>query len=177
VSSLTIVNLALYRRLAADDYLADLAHRPVADLRAMRSECQSVEEEVSMARRVVQGRLDIVRHEFDLRRHGGEPSDASQLVGSLAVALTELDHGGPAVSTSGVVDEFEVIDELLADEALANLPGCTDAELDSIHDRLHHAEQILSVRRRRLFDRIDQLAEELTRRYRTGEASIDSLLG
>jgi hypothetical protein len=30
--------------------------------------------------------------------------------------------------------------------------------------------------RRNLFDRIDAIEAELTRRYRTGEASVDSLL-
>jgi len=37
-------------------------------------------------------------------------------------------------------------------------------------------ERTVSALRRTLFDRIDAIEAELTRRYRTGEASVDSLL-
>src|SRR3546814_18419042 len=55
------------RTMAADlgtlldsSYLGDIAERSIADVRAMRAECQEVESEMSLPRRLVQGRTDIV---------------------------------------------------------------------------------------------------------------------
>jgi hypothetical protein len=167
------VDLDAYRRVIADDYLAALTSLPMADVRARRAECQSLEDEVSMHRRVVQGRLDVVRSEVDRRRSGELASDASQLLGGLPDALA----GESAVSGGSVRDEFVDLGELDTDDSLANLPDLSDSGLDDALARLQEAEAVLSLRRRRLFDRIDALADELTRRYRTGEASVDTLLG
>ena len=41
-------------------YLGDLPRRPLPEVRSMRTECQEVESGMSLLRRVVQGRLDIV---------------------------------------------------------------------------------------------------------------------
>jgi hypothetical protein len=54
----------------------------------------------------------------------------------------------------------------LSDEVLAS----TIADLESL-------EHDVSSRRRELFDRIDALQAELTRRYQSGEVSVESLLG
>ena len=43
--------------------------------------------------------------------------------------------------------------------------------------QLQAYERRVSDLRRALFDRIDAIENELTRRYRTGEASVDTLLG
>lgn len=126
-----------------------------------------------MHRRVVQGRLDVVRAEVDRRRRGELASDASQLLGGLRDALS----GDSGAASGPVADEFVDLGELDADDSLANLPDLSDGGLEDALARLQDAEGVLSLRRRRLFDRIDALAEELTRRYRTGEASVDSLLG
>ena len=47
-------------QILATDYLSGLADRPVAELRVLRAECQSVETKLSYLRRMVQGRHDIV---------------------------------------------------------------------------------------------------------------------
>jgi hypothetical protein len=41
---------------------------------------------------------------------------------------------------------------------------------------LSDLEHAVSARRRSLHERIDALQSELTRRYKTGEATVDSLL-
>ena len=48
--------------------------------------------------------------------------------------------------------------------------------LRSLADRLGTFERQVSGHRQSLFDRIDALQAEITRRYKTGEASIDTLL-
>jgi hypothetical protein len=51
-----------------------------------------------------------------------------------------------------------------------------DGELLKLHERLAEFELEVSGRRRAYFDQIDALQAELTRRYRSGEATVDSLL-
>jgi hypothetical protein len=58
----------------------------------------------------------------------------------------------------------------------ADLPSVTDDDLRSMADDLAAFEQKVSGHRHALFERIDTLQAEITRRYKTGEASVDSLL-
>ena len=52
-----------------------------------------------------------------------------------------------------------------------------DDELRQVTDALAEFERQVSGRRRAMFDRIDALQAEIVRRYRSGEANVDSLLG
>jgi hypothetical protein len=52
----------------------------------------------------------------------------------------------------------------------------TDADLAGLAHDLAAFERKVSEQRRAFFDRIDALQAELTRRYKTGEASVESLL-
>jgi hypothetical protein len=83
-------------RILADDYLAGLSDRPVAELRALRAQCQTVETQLSYLRRMVQGRHDIVTGEIDRRSHGGDRYDVSDLVDRLPEILADRIHApGP----------------------------------------------------------------------------------
>jgi hypothetical protein len=57
-----------------------------------------------------------------------------------------------------------------------DLPGLSTDALGALGDRLADLEREVSDRRRELFASIDALQAELTRRYRTGEADVESLL-
>jgi ribosomal 50S subunit-associated protein YjgA (DUF615 family) len=52
----------------------------------------------------------------------------------------------------------------------------SDDDVRAIADALGELEQRTSQHRKQLFERIDQLQEEIVRRYKEGEASVDSLL-
>ena len=47
-------------RILNSSYLDGMAERSLADIRAMRTECQEAEVALSYLRRLIQGRLDIV---------------------------------------------------------------------------------------------------------------------
>jgi len=64
-------------------YLGDLTTRPMEQVRAMRTECQEVETGLSLLRRMVQGRLDIVGLELTRRAEGGDPADLTDLIARL----------------------------------------------------------------------------------------------
>lgn len=168
-------------RLLDPGYLADVDQRAIEDIRAMRAECQEVETGLSYLRRVVQGRLDIVAAERARRQEGGDPADIARLVEQLPQILA--DHlrapgNGRLPSTLGpgrVDEELEArVDAAVA--TLDDLAALSDDQLVAGQEELTELEAVISGRRRHLFQRIDALQAELTRRYRTGEASVESLL-
>ncbi|MDQ1375171.1 MAG: hypothetical protein QOJ09_2509, partial [Actinomycetota bacterium] len=59
---------------------------------------------------------------------------------------------------------------------LSSLPDMGEGQVRSLADDLGELERTTSDQRRLLLDRIDVLQEEIVRRYKEGEASVDSLL-
>jgi len=170
-------------RILGPEYLGDLERRPMAEVRAMRSECQEIETGLSYLRRLVQGRLDIVGAELQRRRDGLEPGDLSDLISHLPEILSDRTRAPgfgrlPQLLAPGDLDPelTEQLDQIVAAHDLETLPSLEAQEIDRVHDELEALEHEISGRRRQLFDRIDALQAEITRRYRTGEASVESLL-
>ena len=172
-----------YERIAHDDYLGDLTVRPIEEVRAMRAECQAVEADLSYLRRLVQGRLDIVASEARRARVGRgarRPGGAHRLPGrdaqralpgpgrkALASAM------GPSTPDDSLTAE---LDRLCDGSRLADLGQLDDAELGGLVADLTGLEREVSQRRTATFQRLDALSAEITRRYRTGEATVESLL-
>ena len=172
-------------RILADDYAAGLRDLPMDDVRSRRGECQEVELGLSYARRIVQGRLDIIHAELERRGEGAGPSDASDLVDRLKEGEMLGDHGRPAgngrlptiLAPDVESDEFSSeIDEIADPESLANLPELSDETIRKLADQLTALERSLSERRRQVFDRIDAFQAEIVNRYKTGTANPDELL-
>ncbi|HET7488802.1 MAG TPA: nickel-type superoxide dismutase maturation protease [Acidimicrobiales bacterium] len=170
-------------RLLADEYVAGIRELPTTELRARKAECSRAEGALSYLRRLVQVRLDIVQAEID-SRDGGGTGDLSELVEHLpeilaergtrtvagrltSVALPDVDHDLLTADLDAILD---------VDKAGA-LPDTDVAELRRVLDELGALERTVSTQRRALHERLDALQAELVRRYRTGEATVDSLLG
>lgn len=172
-----------FDRLTAPGYLSDLTERPLEDVRAMRTECQIVENALSLVRRVLHGRLDIVGAEIARRNEGRDPSTLTELVRSLPGLLADppRQSGNPrppqAIDVSDVADQL--LDELgpvVTATQLGDLVALDDAAIARRVETLELYEQTVSHRRRAMHTTIDTLQAEITRRYRTGEATVDSLL-
>jgi hypothetical protein len=176
------MDLRDFDRIADPGYLGELTGRPMAEIRAMRSECQRVEASMSFLRRLVQGRLDIVQSELHRRAAGHGSRALADLIAGLPEALSSHVGGGSSGRPPADVappDEpglTSEIDEVCSDDRLASLPTTGDDELAELLAGLTRVERTVSARRRVMFDRLDALTAELTRRYRTGEASVDALL-
>jgi hypothetical protein len=172
-----------FDRLLGADYLGDLTSRPIEQIRAMRSECQSVEVGLSYLRRLVQGRLDIVAAELG-RRRNGESSDLASLVDKLPEILADHVHapGVGRLPTLMAPSEADLdplraeLDDVCDADTVSGITECTDADVEALVHALTELERSVSARRRALFERIDALQAELTRRYKSGEASVESLL-
>lgn len=164
-------------------YLGDLPARPIDEVRRMRAECQEVETGLSMLRRLVQGRLDIVGVELARRADGGDPADLPDLIARLPQVLSDRTHAPGIGRLPQLMAPGELPPELVAEldavsgpGTVADLPALADDALRATAEALVAFEQKVSGHRSALFERIDALQAEITRRYKTGEASVDSLL-
>jgi hypothetical protein len=172
-------------RLLDEQYLGDLSSRSIEEIRAKRAECQAVETGLSYVRRLVQGRLDIVAADTRRRRDGGEAPDLHSLVEHLPEILGERVHAPgvgrlPTLMAPGddaVTRQLTSrLDGIVDANTLGALAELDDAEVHALTTRLAELEVEVSANRQALFTRIDALQAELTRRYKTGEASVESLL-
>jgi hypothetical protein len=165
-------------RILEQGYLEGLPNWPTAQVRTARAECEAEEEGISYARRVLQGRLDILRAELLGREGDGGAEDLlARLPGILSsdhVASPPAKARSTRLRVPEDADRHEdEIDELVGSTEFAELP--TD-ELAAIIERLVAHERHLSALRRQLFDRIDALRDELARRYKDGTAAVSELL-
>ena len=162
--------------------VGDVKTLPMEELRRRRAEGQELEVAVSYQRRIAQGRLDIVAAEQRRRVQGEQPVDHDHLVQQLSGILADRTHA-PGVGrlpqlmapAPGELDTSE-LDAVAGPGLLGRLPQLDDARLARLVEDLSAHEAELSARRRTLHERIDALQTEITRRYRTGEASVESLL-
>lgn len=170
-------------RVLADHYLSNLADRPIGELRSLRVECRSLETRLSYLRRLVQGRHDIVTGETARRASGGDPADVHSLVARLPEILAARTRSsGPGRRPSSVepsdlsgrlVGRLEAISDAVH---LENPSAMSDVDLEATAEQLAELEGEVSAFRHAMFERIDVLEAEITRRYADGEARVDDLL-
>lgn len=169
-------------RVLADDYVGDVTALAMDELRAKRAECQALEVGLSYQRRMAQGRLDIVAAEQRRRAEGGAPPSDDDLVRNLAATLADRQRPAgngrlPQLMAPDATDvDTSELDAIAGPGTLARLPDQDGDALASLVERVSAYEHEVSARRRALHERIDALQAEITRRYRTGEASVESLL-
>lgn len=158
----------------------ELQELPIEEIRSARAAYVSEETGMSYLRRMVQGPLDIVRREQELRAEGAA-SDLATLVDSLPDVLADGTRTGGNGRLTSELEPHQVDAELEAELAvitdkLVAVADLSDEDLVTIAGELEVFERVVSARRQELHQHIDALQAELTRRYRTGEASVDSLL-
>ncbi len=167
--------------LLAEDALQQLESLATPELRRVRSDCEAAEEGISYARRLLQGRLDILRARLDER---DEP-EAGRLLAALPSLLADDGHvADPAqaratrVRVPAGADRYsDLIDAVIAEDDLPALDGDDLEDLERITEALTALERELSARRRALFTRIDAIRAELVARYKDGRADVRELLG
>lgn len=166
-------------RLLAPDFLVGVAERPIDELRAMRAEAEQEETDLSYLRRLLQGRVDILRAEL-ARRRGEGPE------GSLVDALPQIladervpSHGlgrHAALEPSEIDDHRRYVEALVSDGDLSD-PGALDEQtMNRMLDVLDREESDVSRRRRSVQAVMDALTAELGRRYKDGAADVADLL-
>ncbi|MFD3486493.1 ABC transporter substrate-binding protein [Streptomyces sp. NPDC058665] len=147
------------------------------ELRALRRDATRDEADLSYLRRLLQGRIDILRAEL-ARRAAPETPVVDRL--SEILADTPSLHRSSArhvTLSTPRNEEFRLLAaEALAEVELSDLAARTDEELDAAMGRLIRHEQQVSQRRHLLQRTVDECSAEIARRYREGEAQVDDLL-
>ena len=168
-------------RIVDDSYLDALDQRSTDEVRRMRDECEEEESGISFARRVLQGRLDILRAEALRREHGGGPDSNGSLLSALPGILADDALGArPRVTRFLVPPSVQyhrrAVERLVDDEVLATLGQRGNDELADLAHELASKERELSVTRRTVLERLDRLQDELTSRYKAGMADVQEVL-
>lgn len=157
---------------------ADLSACALAELRSIRDHLQDVENGLSYARRIVQGRLDTLTLELESRRDAPDGDLIERLSGALAgnsrgpgLPRPPRDLEPPAWADGLLLD----LDQILPLAQLAELDRLEESELLTAIVRIGDFERELSAMRSEAHRRIDRVQDELVGRYRDG-AAVDDLL-
>ncbi|MFI0983398.1 ABC transporter substrate-binding protein [Streptomyces sp. NPDC021093] len=147
------------------------------ELRTLRQGAQRDEADLSYVRRLLHGRIDILRAE--LGRRGGPQSPVVERLSEI-LADSPPTHRSSArhvtLSTPRSEEYRRLACDMLAEVELSDLDARTDQELHAGMGRLVGYEQQVSRQRQRLQRTADDCSAEIARRYREGEAQVDDLL-
>lgn len=155
----------------------DFAGLTLEGLRTARREAQLEEADLSYLRRLLQGRIDILRAELARRTAPDAP-----VLDRLSEILTDSPsrHRSSArhvtLGTPHSERYRQLAEEMLAEVQLSDLEARTDQELHDAMGRLVRNEQQVSRCRQSLQRTVDGCSTEIARRYREGEARVDDLL-
>lgn len=168
-------------RVLSADYLTAIDSLSLDDLRALRDEAEQEEVDQSYLRRLVQGRLDILRAELARRAGNGE---GTSLLADLPRILSDEAPRGAArglgrnssKEPSRAGESRRYVEGLVSDADLSDVAARSDDELRAALESLTTAEVEISANRHRVQDVMDACSAEITRRYRDGEADVADLL-
>jgi hypothetical protein len=175
-------------RLLDPAVLAGTSELGEAELATHLDEARAEETELSYVRRLLQGRLDILRAE-QVRSSGGASGAASRtdadLVASLARALVDDTHrAAPAAPTTGPIEivspplglRRRAAERAIDDVELSD-PSALDADrLAAAIARLEGLEKTVSRTRRSIHRVLDALTAEVDRRVSEGAMVSDQPL-
>ncbi|MEZ0165342.1 aerial mycelium formation protein [Kineococcus sp. LSe6-4] len=175
-------------KVLAPQFLAGLQDMDLQVLREHRTVAEQEEADLSYARRLLQGRLDLLGAEEDRRAGTDGAADVrharsdAELVAKLTDVLADprrTDHGMgrfTSVEPSRVGEHRRRAELAVADPHLSDLSAMDDAQLAAARERLVALEQELSADRHRVQEAMDACTEEITRRYRDGVVSVEDAL-
>jgi anti-sigma-K factor RsiG len=160
-------------------FLEGIGELSMTEVRALRHRAEQEEVNLSYTRRLLQGRLDILRRELQRRAE----HDGRSLVDLLPEILSEKGRG-PAhgLGRHQTVqptspEQFETwVNGLAPGVDLSDVPSLPDDGLEQAARSLGEGERSLSERRRGVQQVMDAVAGELARRYREGLADVAQLL-
>jgi len=151
-------------------FVQGLGDLSIEDLRARRDDCLAEREYLSLLRRLLQGRAEILKAEADGRASG----ETTPLVDRLSEILSDDDH---VVTSRGEVVRIAVpeeemllarrrVERLASDADLSDPSALDDDALAAAIAALVTEEEGVSGARRDVFGALDALQDELKRRYK-----------
>jgi anti-sigma-K factor RsiG len=165
-------------KVLADDFASDLDSIDIDELRSRRREAEQEEADLSYVRRMLQGRMDILRAELARRSGGGD----TKIVEHLSQVLSDTsrnDHGLGRflrVEPSRVDEHRRAVEQVIADVGVSEVEGHSDDDIRGALGRLEEFEHAVSEDRHQVQRVMDALTAEVAGRYKSGAASVDDLL-
>lgn len=163
-------------RIRRPEYIQGLEDLSLDELRLRRDECLAEREYLSLLRRLVQGRAEILKAEIERRGAGG---DQVPLVDRLSEILSGEPQGpsrGEAVRVGVPEDEMLLarrrVERLVADAGLSDPGSLDDERLTSAVDLLAREEREVSAARSDVHSALDALQDELKRRYKEDPSRV-----
>jgi hypothetical protein len=155
-------------------FVRGLGDTPDDELRSRLRESREEEEELSYVRRLLHGRLDILRAELEARKGGRGTAQALEVLReALAEGSATPNHRGARAPVGARVAASagrRRAERVVSDDHLARLPDLQSDEIESVIGRATDEERRVSEHRRKLHAVIDTLEAELASRYRAGLA-------
>jgi len=166
-------------RVLAPAFVADLGTLSLAELRERRADAEQEEIDLSYLRRLVHGRLDILRAER-ARRSG---TASGNVIDDLSEILADDRGDGPrglgrhsTLAPSRADEHRRRVEAMVADVTLSDVGSMSDEQLDRVLDLFTTEERRVSDLRGAVQRVMDACGAEITRRYRDGEADVGELL-
>jgi hypothetical protein len=158
-------------RIRDASFVVGLADLSLDDLRARRDECMAEREYLSLLRRLVQGRAEILQAELAARSGDGAPGHVvDQLTTILAGDEGHASSRGEAVRVEVPEEEMLLarrrIERLAADASISDPGNLDDEQLSAAIDVLTTEERTVSDARAEVISVLDTLQAELKRRYK-----------
>ncbi len=173
-------------RVLAPGFADDLPALPLDEVRGRRQLAEQEEVDLSYARRLLQGRLDLLRAEQEQRTQREFPSHGTrsdaELARDLATALADgprSDHGlGRHLTTdpSRVGEHRRAAEQAVADVQASDPSEMSDDAIVRAIEHLTGIEQAVSDSRHKVQQVMDVLTTEVARRYKDGEAKVEDVL-
>ena len=159
-------------RILRPDYLQGLESLALDQIRERRDECLAEREYLSLLRRQVQGRAEILKAEIE-RRGGGE-MDSQPLIERLSSILAPETAHSPsrgealrvALPEEDMLNARRRAEHLVADTGISDPSALNDEQLASAVETLVAEELEVSEHRAAVIAAHDRLQDELKRRYK-----------
>lgn len=156
-------------RIREPSYLDGLSDLSLDDVRARRDECMAEREYLSLLRRLVQGRAEILRAELTSRDQGDDRPLVDRLSEILASDQAATSRG-EALRVTIPEDEMLLarrrVERLVADAGLSDPSELDDEQLRLAVDVLATEEADVSAQRAEVLRVLDTLQDELKRRFK-----------
>jgi hypothetical protein len=156
-------------RILDPSYLAGIDSLSLEDVRARRDECMAEREYLSLLRRLVQGRAEILQAELASRGGGDDRPLVDRLVDILASDQPATSRG-EAMRVTLPEEEMLLarrrIERLVADAGLSDPTELDDTQLEEAVGLLADEEREVSDRRTEVLRVLDSVQDELKRRYK-----------
>ena len=167
-------------RVLAPGFVDEVQALDLEELRVRRADADQEEVDLSFARRLLQGRLDILRAEQASRRGDGpvshQPRSDVEIVAALSRILADerrqtrgLGRHVSSSTPSRIGEHRREAERAVADVGGSDLAALDDVQLAEAIANLADIEARVSRSRRQVQGVVDLLTEELARRYAAGE--------